>query len=180
VPLKMRTPIIAAFTVASLGACTKGSTPVEKSYLDPISGSKTVVNVVDLGDLELVAARDRPDGFGTLNVHSKPILSYSCSPDGSCVISIFVGKVPSVTISTQSQGRALKGIWVTGSEWNTFDNTGTGLSDTRVANGSKVAEIWLNGQWTPRSTTFSGGKRRYFVGDREVVLSEHGWVYRGT
>jgi hypothetical protein len=174
------TRVIAALTIASLGACSKNSTPVEKSYVDPISGSKTVVNVVDLGDLELVAARDRPDGFGTLNVHSKPLLGYSCSPDGSCVISIFVGKVPSVTVSTQSEGKVLKEVWVSGSEWNTFDHNGTGLSDSRVAIGSKTAEIWLDGEWTPRTTTLDGGKRRYFVGGREVVLSEHGWVYRGT
>jgi hypothetical protein len=177
----MLTRIVAALALIGLGGCSKVSTPVKTSEItDPLSGSKTIVDVVNLGDLEMVAARDRPDGFGTLNVRGKPIVGYTCSTDGSCVISIFVGKLPAVTVSTQSKGTALEKVWVVGPEWSTFDNNGTGLSDTRVASGSKVAEIWFNGQWTPRTTTFDGSKRRYFVGDREVVLSKKGWVYRGT
>ena len=45
--------------------------------------------------------------------------------------------------------------------------------------GSKIPEIWLDGQWLERRTVDNGKKRQYFVGNREVSFSETGWKYDG-
>ncbi len=176
----MLTRIAAVLAMGALCSCSGKSAPTEQTYVDPITGSKTSVSVATLGGVQVVALREKPEGFGTLSINSKPVVGYVCSPDESCDISVFIGKAPRVTVKTRSQGEALKEVQVFGSNWATWDHNGDGQTDTRVRNQSKVVEIWLDNQWMLRTSAGTGTERKYLVGGREVELSEKGWVYRGT
>jgi hypothetical protein len=174
---------IAAIALVSLSACTKapapqGLTSEDQKYVDPTTGEITVMSVVTLGKLEVVADRNKPDAFGLIRVRGRAIAGYSCEPDGSCSISAFNGKNPDVTVKTRPRGEGLKEISVWGSEWFTVDSNADGQSDFRTRHGSKTGEIWLEDKWLPITTTGKGKDRKHFVGDREVMLSDKGWVYR--
>jgi len=141
VPQSMLTRFIAIAIALALNACSSECRPQEKVFVDPIAGSKTVMNVVKLGDLEVVAMRDKPDGLGTLIIRGKPIVAYICGPNGSCDISVFGGKVPAVTVTTQARGEGLKEVQVEGSEWSTWDTNADGQIDMRIRRESKTVEI---------------------------------------
>jgi hypothetical protein len=174
---------MAVIALVSLSACSKAPAPQgqkyeDQKYVDPITGEITVMSVVTLGKLEVVADRNKPDAFGLISVRGKTIAGYSCEPDGSCSISAFDGKNPDVTVKTRPRGEGLKEISVWGSEWFTVDSNADGQSDFRTRHGSKTSEIWLDGKWVSITTTGKGKDRKTFVGDRGVMLSDKGWVYR--
>jgi hypothetical protein len=180
VPLSMYTRFTVALIAVGLGACNDASVPLEQTFTDPVTGSKTPMSVLKLGQLEVAAMRDKPEGFGTVTIRGKPVVGYLCMPDESCDIYVFDASDAAVTVRTRARGAGLKAVEVNGSKWLTWDTNADGQVDTRVHRGSDSVEIWIDGQWLPRTTTGVGKDRQYFSGNREVVWTEEGWMYRGT
>jgi hypothetical protein len=171
--------LTATLLAYELIACGRSPKQHDALLTEPVSGSKTVVTVADLHNVELVAARDNPEGLGTLNVRGKPIVGYTCLPDGSCNISVFGGNIPAVSVRTLPNGRGLKEVEVDGSEWLTWDKNTDGQMDTRVGVKTNQSEIWLDGRWVLTTIVGNGKHHKYFAGGREVVFSQKWWSYSG-
>ena len=162
--------LTATLLVSVLIACGRHPRQHDAVLTEPVSGLKTVVTVADLHNVELVAARDNPEGLGTLSIRGKPIVGYTCLPDGSCDISVFGGNIPDVTVRTLPNRRGLKEVEVDGSEWLTWDRNADGQMDTRVGVKTHQSEIWLDGRWVLMTIAGNGTHRKYFAGGREVVF----------
>jgi hypothetical protein len=171
--------VTTAWLATMLIACGRNSTQHDAFFTEPVTGSKVVVTVADIRDVELVASRDNPEGLGTLNIRKKPVVGYTCLPDGSCDISVFNGNAPAVIVKILPNGHGLKEVEVDGSEWFTWDKNADGQIDTRVNVKTNKAEIWLDGEWRLETTIGNGKSRKYFADSREVVFSPKGWSYSG-
>jgi hypothetical protein len=139
-----------------------------------------MMRVVRLDDVEVTAAEFAPSTMTIVSVGGTAVVGISCVSPRECEIHAFNGKSIGATVNVSRDGGKPMAIDYIGTDWYVWDHNGSGQPDTRVARGSNMAEIWLEGAWKERRYTGEGRMKRFYVGDREVSLTPSGWKYVGT
>jgi hypothetical protein len=163
-----------------LVGCARHSVEERRVFKDPLSGTDTMMRVVHLDDVEVTAADLAPSTMTIVSVGGVPVVGISCLSPKQCEIHAFNRKTISATVNVSRDGTKPMTVDYFGTGWYVWDHNGSGQPDTRVARGSNVVEIWVDGAWKERRYTGEGKMKRYYVGDREVSFTPSGWIYVGT
>jgi len=163
-----------------LCSCTSHTVEQRRVFKDPLTGTDTMMRDVHLGDVEVTAAEIAPSAMTIITVAGLPLAAISCMEPKQCNVYAFNGRTIGATLQVSRDNSMPLSVQYSGTAWEVWDHNGTGQPDTRIGRGSKVVEILIDGVWSARRSTGVGRERRYYVGDREVSLSQLGWRYLGT
>jgi hypothetical protein len=163
-----------------LSGCSRHTAEELRIFKNPLSGTDTTMRVVHLGNVEVIAPDDAPSSMTMVSVGGSPIAVVSCGTPAQCRVDVFDGKLITATVGASHDALGGMSIQYYGTAWSVWDHSGSGQVDTRIARGSDVVEIWVESAWRERRSTGSGPERKYFVGDREVTLTQTGWHFVGT
>ena len=163
-----------------LGACSESATTELRAFKDPVSGSETRMRVTQVGGLEVLVPDAAPDSFAVVVIGGRSVVGVVTRPDRRVIMLLDGKNTAPLTVTTALSDGHLERIEYWGSQWAVWDENADGQVETRILQGSKTVEIWIDGQWRERRTVGSGKDREYFVGARKVSFSDAGWKYDGA
>ena len=173
---RLRLVLLLLFGLAVLLGCQSREPTVVRSIPDPLTGQPVEWRISTVGDVEVLTPTADPSAV-LFYVKGKPVAMTFTLGDHR-VTDVLDGK--SVTVATVKSS-ALTGkplsIGYGQSDWMVIDENFVGQLDTRGRGTPHVSEVWVDGKWQPRTVSGAGKDRRYFVGDKEVVLTPHGWEF---
>jgi len=162
-----------------LSACGENTATELRMFKDPVNGAETIMRVTRVGNVEIVVPESAPAALVQVVIDGRNVLGITTTGKRRLVMLLDGKNSVPVTITTSVPDGKLEKIEYWGSQWTVWDDNADGQADIRVRKGSKIVEIWLDGQWLERRTVDNGKERQYFVGNREVSFSETGWKYDG-
>jgi hypothetical protein len=175
--MSWRTPTIAAALVIS--ACGASSSTQLRAFKDPVSGTETRMRVAQVGGVEILVPDAASNSDTVVIISGRSVLGVVTHPDRR-VIMLWDGKnTAPLTVTTAVSDGQLQRIEYWGSQWAVWDDNADGQAETRILQGSKTVEIWIDGEWRERRTVGSGKDRAYYVGARKVSFSDASWKYDG-
>jgi hypothetical protein len=162
-----------------LSACGTSSSTELRAFKDPVSGTETRMRVTRVGSVEVLVPDAAPNSYTVVVIGGRSVLGVVTHPD-SRVIMLLDGKnTAPLTVTTAVSDGQLQRIEYSGSQWAVWDDNADGQAETRILQGSKSVEIWIDGEWRERRTVGSGKDREYYVGARKVSFSDASWKYDG-
>ncbi len=173
---RLRLVLLLLFELAVLLGCQSREPSVVRSIPDPLTGHPVEWRLSAVGDVEVLTPTADPSTM-LFYVKGKPVaLTYTLGDHR--VTDVLDGKsVTVVTVKSSLRTGEPLSIMYGHSGWLVIDENFGGQVDTRVRGNPAVTEVWLDGKWQPRTVSGAGRDRRYFVGEKEVVLTPQGWQF---
>jgi hypothetical protein len=168
--------LLLLFELGVLSGCQSRESTVVRSIPDPLTGQPVEWRASTVGDVEVLTPTADPSAV-LFYVKGKPVAMTFTLGDHRFTDVLDGKAVPVATVKSSARtGKPLSisygdsGLWV-------IDENFVGQLDTRGRGTPHVAEVWVDGKWQPRTVSGAGRDRRYFVGDKEVVLTPQGWQF---
>jgi len=172
----LRSVLLLLFELVVLSACQSRESTVVRSFPDPLTGQLVEWRVSTVGDVEVLTPTADPSAV-LFYVKGKPVAMTFTLGDNR-VTDVLDGKAVTVaTVKSSTRTGEPLSISYGQSDWLVMDENFVGQLDTRGHGTPRVAEVWVDGKWQPRTVSGAGRDRRFFVGDKEVVLTSHGWQF---
>ena len=172
----LRLVLLLLFELVVLSGCQSREPTVVRSFPDPFTGQPVEWRVSTVGDVEVLNPTADPSAV-LFYVKGKPVAMTFTLGDHR-VTDVLDGKAVTVaTVKSSARTGEPLSISYGQSDWLVKDENFVGQLDTRGRGTPHVAEVWVDGKWQPRTVSGAGRDRRFFVGDKEVVLTPHGWQF---
>jgi hypothetical protein len=135
------------------------------------------MRVTRVGSVEVLVPDAAPDSYTVVVIGGRSVLGVVPHPDRRVIMLLDGKNTAPLTVTTAVSDGQLQGIEYSGSQWAVWDDNADGQAETRILQGSKTVEIWIDGEWRERRTVGSGKDRAYYVGARKVSFSDASWKY---
>jgi len=175
--MSWRTTTLAVALV--LSACGASSSTELRAFKDPVSGSETRMRVAQVGGVEVLVPDAASNSDTVVIISGRSVLGVVTHPDRRVIMLLDGKNTAPLTVTTAVSDGQLQRIEYCGSQWAVWDDNADGQAETRILQGSKSVEIWIDGEWRERRTVGSGKDREYYVGARRVSFSDASWKYDG-
>jgi hypothetical protein len=162
-----------------LSACGTSSSTELRAFKDPVSGAETRMRVTRVGSVEVLVPDAAPNSYTVVVIGGRSVLGVVTHPDRRVIMLLDGKNTAPLTVTTAVSDGQLQRIEYSGSQWAVWDDNADGQAETRILQGSKSVEIWIDGEWRERRTVGSGKDREYYVGARKVSFSDASWKYDG-
>jgi hypothetical protein len=160
-----------------LSACGTSSNTELRAFKDPVSGTETRMRVTRVGSVEVLVPDAAPNSYTVVVIGGRSVLGVVPHPDRRVIMLLDGKNTAPLTVTTAVSDGQLQRIEYSGSQWAVWDDNADGQAETRILQGSKTVEIWIDGEWRERRTVGGGKDREYYVGARKVSFSDASWKY---